>query len=592
MGSIVQDMKTEKQRKVLVIDDDPTTLEVLRALLRKIDIIPLLEQTPEKGIDLARREQPDIILLDIMMAAIDGYEVCHRLKTDVHTATIPIIFLSAKSESDDIIRGLELGAVDYITKPFQMRELEARIGAVCRMLNLQEELTAQANTDKLTGLPNRALLLDRLGSTIERVKRRENVLFAVLYLDLDHFKEVNDNLGHQYGDQLLVEVTKRLNTCVRSADTVARMGGDEFAILLEEISDFSEAISVAERIKKTLRLPIGLREKKSSVTVSTGIVVSASGQVERETILRNADTAMYRAKEMNGDCYQLFDPQMQEQVQRRLDMKLSLQQAIEQEEFVLHYQPIVELNTGALSGFEVLVRWQHPEHGLIPPLKFIALCEETGLIIPIGKWVLEQACCQLRAWQEQFALPRPLSVHVNLSVKQLTCGDIAEQINHILSQTYLDPSCLNLEITESMLMDYSDSAILTLRQLKALGISLSLDDFGTGYSCLSYLHQFPLDILKIDGSFVNRIQQDSDSTKIVQTIVWLAQHLGLATVAEGIETSEQLSYLRDIGCQYGQGYLFSKPLTRESAEQLIAQLDGVAQEGGLYEICPQSETAR
>ena len=592
MGSIVQDMKTEKQRKVLVIDDDPTSLEVLRALLRKIDIIPLLEQTPEKGIDLARREQPDIILLDIMMAVIDGYEVCRRLKTDVHTATIPIIFLSAKSESDDIVRGLELGAVDYITKPFQMRELEARIGAVCRMLNLQEELTAQANTDKLTGLPNRALLLDRLGSTIERVKRRENVLFAVLYLDLDHFKEVNDNLGHQYGDQLLVEVTKRLNTCVRSADTVARMGGDEFAILLEEISDFSEAISVAERIKKTLRLPIGLREKKSSVTVSTGIVVSASGQVERETILRNADTAMYRAKEMNGDCYQLFDPQMQEQVQRRLDMKLSLQQAIEQEEFVLHYQPIVELNTGALSGFEVLVRWQHPEHGLIPPLKFIALCEETGLIIPIGKWVLEQACCQLRAWQEQFALPRPLSVHVNLSVKQLTCGDIAEQINHILSQTYLDPSCLNLEITESMLMDYSDSAILTLRQLKALGISLSLDDFGTGYSCLSYLHQFPLDILKIDGSFVNRIQQDSDSTKIVQTIVWLAQHLGLATVAEGIETSEQLSYLRDIGCQYGQGYLFSKPLTRESAEQLIAQLDGVAQEGGLYEICPQSETAR
>ena len=592
MGSIVQDMKTEKQRKVLVIDDDPTTLEVLRALLRKIDIIPLLEQTPEKGIDLARREQPDIILLDIMMAVIDGYEVCRRLKTDVHTATIPIIFLSAKSESDDIIRGLELGAVDYITKPFQMRELEARIGAVCRMLNLQEELTAQANTDRLTGLPNRALLLDRLGSTIERAKRRENVLFAVLYLDLDHFKEVNDNLGHQYGDQLLVEVTKRLNTCVRSADTVARMGGDEFAILLEEISDFSEAISVAERIKKTLRLPIGLREKKSSVTVSTGIVVSASGQVERETILRNADTAMYRAKEMNGDCYQLFDPQMQEQVQRRLDMKLSLQQAIEQEEFVLHYQPIVELNTGALSGFEVLVRWQHPEHGLIPPLKFIALCEETGLIIPIGKWVLEQACCQLRAWQEQFALPRPLSVHVNLSVKQLTCGDIAEQINHILSQTYLDPSCLNLEITESMLMDYSDSAILTLRQLKALGISLSLDDFGTGYSCLSYLHQFPLDILKIDGSFVNRIQQDSDSTKIVQTIVWLAQHLGLATVAEGIETSEQLSYLRDIGCQYGQGYLFSKPLTRESAEQLIAQLDGVAQEGGLYEICPQSETAR
>ena len=579
------DMKTEKQRKVLAIDDDPTNLAVLKSLLQKMEFLPLLEQTPEKGIELALREQPDIILLDIMMPGVDGYEVCRRLKADPRTAAIPILFVSAMHESDDIIRGLELGAVDYLTKPLRLGELKARIGTVCRMLNLQEKLVAQANTDPLTGLPNRAMLLDRLACTIVRAKRRKSCLFAILYLDMDQFKQVNDSLGHQYGDQLLIEIAKMLKDSVRPEDTVARMGGDEFAILLSEIKDFSEAMSVAERIQKRLKPPIKLGEKEFSSTVSIGIVVCASGQVTPDILLRDADTAMYRAKEMGKDCYQLFDPGMQEQAQRRSNLKVELQRAIEQEEFVLHYQPIVELNTGKLSGFEALLRWQHPQRGLIPPLEFIPLCEETGLIIPIGQWVIEQACRQICTWKEQFYRQRPLSVSVNLSGKQLTCEDIVEQIYNVLKETHLDPSCLNLEITESILMEGSDSAISTFGQIKALGVALSMDDFGTGYSSLSYLHQFPLDILKVDRSFVNRIQEGNDSAKIVQTIIVLAKNLNLTTVAEGIETAEQLSYLRDIDCQYGQGYLFSKPLSCEAAEQLIAQTDKVTLASEPYALC-------
>ncbi len=558
-----------KQRTILAIDDDPTSLKRLQILIQNIGFIPLTENNPHKGIETAIQEQPDIILLDIMMPDIDGFEVCRRLKADPVTADIPILFQSAMNETEDVIRGLDLGAVDYVTKPIEIGELRARIGSVCRTLDLMDKMTEQANTDSLTGLPNRTFLMKRLKDSIINTGSTENRLFGLLCLDIDRFKSINDNLGHQYGDQLLIEMSRRLKSCVKADDTVARMGGDEFVVLLDNIDNFSEAINVANKIKYSLARPITLDNNEFSTTTSIGIVVYASGDVEPEVLIRNADTAMYRAKELGKDRCELFDHEMQKKVQHRINLQQALKRAIEQQEFLLNYQPIVEMETGNLKGFEALVRWNDPEHGIVSPLDFIPLAEETGLIVPIGKWVLEEAAGQLKAWHDRYSMPKPLSMSINLSVKQLACKDIISQINDILRKTQVNPSSLNIEVTESLFIEDAYAAMSTLLEMKDIGIGLSLDDFGTGYSSLSYLYQMPLDILKIDRSFVDKMLNNSESASIVQTIVMLARNLKLNIVAEGIETTGQLGYLKDLGCQYGQGYHFSRPLSADDTEKYI-----------------------
>ncbi len=431
----------------------------------------------------------------------------------------------------------------------------------------KEHFRHAAFHDALTGLPNRALLADHLKLAIERAKRREDHLFAVLFLDLDRFKNINDSLGHTIGDQLLIAIARRVEGCLRPMDTVARLGGDEFAILLDGLEDFSHAIHVAERVQDELMQPFNLKGHEVYTTASIGIALSTTGYDHPENILRDADIAMYRAKDNGKARYELFDTVMHTRAVALLKLENDLRRAIERQEFRVFYQPIISLHTDQIAGFEALVRWEHPERGFVSPDEFIPLSEETGLIMEIGHWVLYEACRQMRQWQS--SLQRPLMLSVNLSGKQFIQPNLIGQIKKILEETDFDPRWLRLEITESVVMENAEAATSMLHQLRDLGAHLSIDDFGTGYSSLSYLHRFPVTTLKIDRSFIGRMGEGDENSEIVRTIMTLANNLGMEVVAEGVETEEQLAQLRALKCEYGQGYLFSRPVNAEAAEMLI-----------------------
>lgn len=435
----------------------------------------------------------------------------------------------------------------------------------------EERLIHDAFHDGLTGLPNRALFMDHLKHAVELAKRNDEHSFTVLFLDLDRFKVINDSLGHLVGDQLLVRIARRLETCVRSIDTVARLGGDEFTVLLEDLKSPAEAMEIVERIQRELSMPFKLGLQEVFTTASIGVAPSTSGYDRAEDILRDADTAMYRAKLLGKARHEIFNKGMHAHAMNLLHIETDLRRVIERNELRLHYQPIVSLATEKIIGFEALVRWQHSERGLVSPEDFIPIAEETGLIIPIGQWVLVEACRQMRAWHQEFPSESPLFISVNLSAKQFTQPNLLEQIKEALRVTGLDPHSLKLEITESVVMEKMEAVTETLRQLKALGVELSIDDFGTGYSSLSYLHRLPIDTLKIDRSFVSQMSQKGENREIVRTIITLAQSLGLKVVAEGIETSEQMAQLRRLKCEGGQGFLFSRPVEAQAASELLAR---------------------
>ncbi|HWN07694.1 MAG TPA: EAL domain-containing protein [Pyrinomonadaceae bacterium] len=433
----------------------------------------------------------------------------------------------------------------------------------------EKRLAHDAFHDALTGLPNRALVRHHLKLAIARVKRNQDLKFALLFLDVDRFKLVNDTLGHIGGDQLLVGIARKLEVCLRPSDTVARVGGDEFTILLQDLADTSEAVTVAERIHKALETPININGREVFTTVSIGIAPLSSQYDLPDEILRDADTAMYRSKALGKAGHETFDEEMHDHSKNVLQIETDLRLAHEREEFFVNYQPIVSLEDFRVCGFEALVRWQHPERGLISPADFIPIAEEGGQILQIGEWVLREACSQLKRWQEAFPADTSLYITVNLSPKQFAQPDLVGRVKGILNETGLDPSFLKLEITESVLMDDFEAAAKLLFELRGLGVRLSIDDFGTGYSSLTYLHRFPIDTLKIDRSFVMRM--DKDNVEIVRTILSLAENLGMDVVAEGIETQVQMGLLRDLGCQNGQGYFFSKPMNVADADRVIAE---------------------
>ncbi len=451
-----------------------------------------------------------------------------------------------------------------------MTDIGVQLGRVVERERAKAKLLDDAFHDPLTGLPNRALFLNRLEHVFEMASRHKKSPFAVLCLDLDRFKVVNDSLGHQAGDGLLREVAARLGTAVRRSDTFARLGGDEFGILVEGLRDVSDAMRIAQHVNAALSAPFMLGAQKVFATVSIGIAYHDARYEKPGDMLRDADIAMYRAKEQGKARHQVFDREMQARARSRLELESNLRQVVTRQELRLHYQPVVSLKTAQVVDFEALVRWQHPEMGLVPPGKFIPVAEETGLIVEIGAWVIEEGCRQLQRWHKA-GLPQSMSVTVNLSTRQLSAPNIVEEIVRIGSETGLTLNHLKLEITESAVIEQPERAAETLKELKRLGVGLLLDDFGTGYSSLSYLHQFPIDVLKIDGSFVRKLEPGNKNAELVRTIVVLAKNLGMDVIAECVETYEQLELLKELGCEYVQGYYFSKPVEASEAIRLVDQ---------------------
>jgi diguanylate cyclase (GGDEF)-like protein/PAS domain S-box-containing protein len=449
-------------------------------------------------------------------------------------------------------------------------------GKAYRMAGSQTDITRGKVVDVLTGLPNRVLFMDRLSRSFERARRRNDKTFALIFLDLDSFKLINDSLGHLIGDQMLVAIADRLEGTIRSGDsiarmgrnhTIARLGGDEFTILLEEITGAYDAMKVAERIASDLSAPFLAGRQELFPSASMGIAVYNHSYQNPEDLLRDADTAMYSAKASGKGRYEVFDANMRATAIARLQLETEFRRAIERKEFENYYQAIVSIKTGKICGFEALVRWKNASRGIILPGEFISMAEETGLIIPLGQWVLETACQQMRIWQSRFPEDPPLTINVNLSARHLLQSDLLQQCRTILFETQLSHSSLCLEVTESAMMPNPEAAIELMMQLKDLGIKIAMDDFGTGYSSLSYLHRFPLDSLKIDRSFVSRIMEDDE---IVRTILTLGHNLGLKVVAEGVETIEQVAKLQGLGCEYAQGYYFSMPINTQETTDLLA----------------------
>jgi diguanylate cyclase (GGDEF)-like protein/PAS domain S-box-containing protein len=453
-------------------------------------------------------------------------------------------------------------------------------GKAYRMAGSQTDITARKRAehqlqhdalhDGLTGLANRVLFLDRLACALADVQRRAAPHFSVIFFDLDRFKNVNDSLGHTVGDKLLLGIARRLEHFLRPGDTVARLGGDEFAILVHRVEGASGAIHVADRIQDILSMNFSIDGHDVMVTASIGIAHSSTGYTNPEEILRDADIAMYRAKAEGKARYEIFDRDMHQSAVALLKLETELRHSVQRGDFVMNYQPIVSLDHGCIVGFEGLVRWLHPERGIVMPANFIAIAEETGLIVPLGWWVLRESCKQARVWQNQFPSDPPLWISVNMSGKLFRKPDMVDHLLGILEETGLDPRNLRIEVTENVVMDHAELAIRNLMELRAVGVQLSIDDFGTGYSSLSYLQRFHYDELKIDRSFVSQLGSPGESRTIVETILNLANNLGIGVVAEGIETAEQVERLRKMQCPHGQGYWFSRPLTVSAAEELIA----------------------
>ena len=561
---------------VLILEDREEDAELMVHELRRAGFDPQWQRVDTEADFLAHLDtELDVILADYSLPQFDAQQALEHLKK--RELNVPFIIVSGCIGEECAVECMKFGATDYLLKDRLTRLGQAVRKAVNErclredQLRVEEQLLHNSLHDALTGLPNRALFLDRAQRCLHQMERREGYLFAVLAVDLDGFRAINASFGQPVGDKVLIEIGERLLQKVRSGDTVARLGGDEFALLLDDVKDMRNALRVAERLQEALAKPFLLDGREVLTSASVGIAASIRTYTRSADALRDAGTAMARAKRLGPGQVAVFDIRMHTQAVTRLKLETDLRLASDRQEFLLYYQPIVSLQSGRIAGFEALLRWQHPQRGLILPSECLPVAEEIGLLIPIGAWVLQHASRQLRAWQVEFPVAPPLSMSVNLSCKQfLQSGELLTIVEETLNATGLDPRSLALEVTETVMMENAEVALATLAQLKDRQLCISIDDFGTGYSSLSYLQRLPIDNLKIDQSFVAHMKPAGESLEIVRSIITLAHSLGKQVIAEGIETGEQLALLRSLGCDYGQGYLFSKPMEPEAVRKLIA----------------------
>lgn len=610
--------------KIMVIDDEPVICKVVCKYLADAGYSNTLQiNDSTNAFALIKQEMPDVILSDIFMPHVTGFDLLALIRETPTTTHIPVIILTAAEDDQSTLKALDLRATDVLAKPVRQNHLLLRVrnaltvkafhdhlenqqvalqievehqtseltrsnGRLQQLVaRLQQEVAARrkiedrirfdAMHDSLTSLPNRSLLVDRIQQCIERSKRNSDYRYAVLFLDLDGFKLINDSLGHRAGDELLIQVGIRLQACIRdldtssrpSDDTTARLGGDEFIILLDGLKKESDAITVGKRILDAMSERFLLEGRDIDVSTSIGIAIGNDKYSESDSVLRDADIALYASKERGAGSYSVFDDNMRTDVVAQLELESSLRNAIAFRQLRLLYQPIVSLESGEIVSFEALVRWDHPKRGMVSPMEFIPLAESIGAIKSIGAWVLGEACHQVKKWRESNAKFDRLGININISPKQLNDNQIVKVISDVLSETSLDPQCLRLEVTETAIVENTETAIEILNELRALGISIQLDDFGTGYSSLSYLHKLPIDAIKIDRAFIVQMGLDGQHAATVQAIQTLAQNRGMTVTAEGIETIDQLLQVQTLDCDCGQGYFLAKPLSTPEAELLL-----------------------
>lgn len=573
-----------RPHSLLVVDDVPENIhELLEALKGEYRI--MVASTGAKALEILQGAiLPDLVLLDIMMPEMDGYEICRRIKVLPQGNRIPVIFVTVVDAIEEKVRGFELGAADYITKPFDIDEVRARIRTHLELARLRlflEDLVAQrtallqvseekyrtlAHRDPLTGLPNRVLFAELLEHAILHAEHNQSQ-FALLNIDLDNFATINESLGHSLGDQLLVEVGRRLQNLLPESDAIARIAGDEFNIILDHGEGMPWIDLLAQRMIDVLAVPFSLNSHSVYVGASIGIALYPTDGANAEALQSNADTALHQAKVQGRGTLRFFSPEMGLRAKYRLTLEAELRRALVSNELRVFYQPQVDLISGEIVGLEALVRWQHPERGLVLPGDFIPLAEESGLVVPLGDWVLRETCRQIKQWTESGLAPRQTAV--NISAVQLSRGQLLESIKEALMETGIAPQQLELEITESFVIVDRDQSFKALSELKALGIRLSIDDFGTGYSSLGYLQQLEVDKLKVDISFVRNMTTNIGNASIVKAVIALGHSLGLEVIAEGVEDAGQARYLRSLRCDVMQGYLISRPMPAEETTRFL-----------------------